>query len=277
MTLAVSLATVASCALLIAGLLLRRDRAVARRAFATRPAGRFFNPLEAFGRALRSPRARRRLERRLTAAGIHRGVDSVLGLKLAIAGGGLALAITMFGTGAGGLIVAVVLAGAAFNLPDFLLARRAASRRAASLRAVPDVLDVVAVGVTAGLTPRLALDRAASVADGPLADELERARREVALGTSWHQALDGVGNRTGSMDVKRLSTTLDRSARLGTPVARQLRSLAHEVREEHRAMEEEKARRAPVVMLLPLVLLILPGFVISAVVPALLAAAKDIQ
>ncbi|MGH2740154.1 MAG: type II secretion system F family protein [Actinomycetota bacterium] len=277
MTLIVSIAAVGSCGLLIAGILFGRNWEVLQRAMPAGRRGPRVSPLEYFGRRVRPRRARTRVEARLVAAGVARSVDWVMGLKVVLALAGCALGIVLSASGPILIVVSLAVVCAAFNLPDFFLARRASMRKSASLRVVPDVLDVVAIGVTAGLTPRIALDRAGSVARGPLVDELERARREVALGTSWHRALQGVGERTGSADVRRLATTLDRSARLGTPVADQLRSLAHEVRDEHRAREEERARRAPVVMLFPLVFLILPGFVLAAVLPALLAAARGIQ
>jgi hypothetical protein len=63
-------------------------------------------------------------------------------------------------------------------------------------------------------------------------------------------------------EVRQLAVTLERSDRLGTPVALHLRALAREVRAERRAAEAERARRAPVLMLFPLVFLILPAFVL---------------
>lgn len=141
---------------------------------------------------------------------------------------------------------------------------------------VPDLLDAVAVCVGAGLTPRLAVEQAATVLRGPLADELERIRRAAGLGTPWRSALGQVAERIGLPELRRLAGVFERSERLGSPVADHLRRLARDVREERRVRHEERARRAPVAMLFPLVLCILPAFVLAAVVPAVLAAARDI-
>jgi tight adherence protein C len=203
--------------------------------------------------------------------------DRVMGTKGLAAFAGMAAAATMWRSGgAGRLLLATVLAGAGFALPNFLLGRRLAAVRAAAAASAPDLLDAVAVCVTAGLSPRTSLDRAAAVVRGPLAKELEEARRQVTLGTPWRAALRGVSDRTGLPELRRLSLTLDRSERLGSPVADQLRRLARDVRDERRLRAEERARRAPVVMLFPLVLCILPAFVLAAVVPAMLVAARDI-
>lgn len=142
--------------------------------------------------------------------------------------------------------------------------------------AVPDLLDLLAVSVTAGLSPRLALERAPDVLSGDLGETLAAARREVALGVSWRQALEAAATRTGAVDFRRLALTLQRAERLGSPIAERLRDLAADVRAERRARREERARRAPVQMLFPLVFLILPAFVLTAVVPALLVATRDI-
>ena len=141
---------------------------------------------------------------------------------------------------------------------------------------IPDLLDVLATSVTAGLSPRLALDRAPQVISGPVGEVLTGIRRQVALGTSWAYALDHAASTLGVEELHRLALTLSRAERLGSPVAERLRDLAVEVRAERRARREEQARRAPIQMLFPLVFLILPAFVLAAVVPALLVATRDL-
>ena len=142
--------------------------------------------------------------------------------------------------------------------------------------AMPDLLDVLAVSVNAGLSPRLALERAPEVLPDPVGTVLTRIRREVALGTTWARALESAAAAFGVEELRRLSVTLHRAERLGSPVAERLRDLAIEVRAERRARREERARRAPVQMLFPLVFLILPAFILAAVVPALLVATRDL-
>jgi tight adherence protein C len=168
--------------------------------------------------------------------------------------------------------VVVVLTVAGWRLPDLALARRQASRRSRASAAVPDLLDLVAVSVTAGLSPRLALERAPDAVGGPLGEELARASRTVSLGASWRSGLRESADRVGLPELRRLALVLERSQRLGAPVADRLRELAREVRADRRLRQEERARRAPVVMLFPLVFLILPAFILAAVIPALLVA-----
>jgi tight adherence protein C len=143
-------------------------------------------------------------------------------------------------------------------------------------RSVPDLLDLVALSVTAGQTPRLALERAGVAISGSLGEVLSRSAERVALGAPWRGELRAAADRSGVPELRRLAAVLERSERLGAPVAVQLRRLAADVREERRLAEEERARKAPVAMLFPLVLCVLPAFVISALVPAVLVAARGL-
>ena len=232
----------------------------------------------AVGRRLPLPRARRLLTGRLRDAGRSPSeVDRWLGWKTLLGLAGVLVGfLGLVGGGPAAGATAAVLALAAYRLPDFLLARLARSAREAMEARVPELLDLVALSVGAGLTPRLALDRVAELGEGRLAEQLRAARRDVSLGTPWRIALRRLAERTGLRDLRRLAVTLERSERLGSPVAEQLRNLAREVRAERRAGAEEHARRAPVLMLFPLVFLILPAFVLAAVVPALLVATRAI-
>ncbi len=160
---------------------------------------------------------------------------------------------------------------------DSLRMRRSGDPGGASLRAsVPDLLDVLAISVTAGLSPHLALARAPDVLPGHLGSLLMAARNEVELGTQWRVALGHAASRYRVEELHRLARTLHRAERLGSPVSERLRELAADVRSERRMRREERARRAPVQMLFPLVFLILPAFVLGAVVPALLVATRDL-
>jgi tight adherence protein C len=174
------------------------------------------------------------------------------------------------------VFAAAVLGLAGCRLPSFLAARAAARRRLEVSRSVPDLLDVVAVSVAAGLSPRLALERTDSV-PGPLGQELSAIRHDVALGGSWSKGLREVARRLNVAELRRLAVVLERGQRLGAPMADRLRDFSREVRAERRSRREERARRAPVAMLFPLVFLILPAFVLAAVVPAVLVAVRDVS
>jgi tight adherence protein C len=175
------------------------------------------------------------------------------------------------------VFASIALAAVGYRWADLVGARRARAFREKVSRRIPELLDLVAVSVGAGLSPRLALERSPDAIGGYVGEELGRARRQVALGESWSSALEDLARRMELPDLRRLAVTLRRSERLGAPVSEQLRALARDVRAERAARQQQRARRAPVTMLFPLVFLILPAFVLSAVVPAVLVAIGDVS
>ena len=271
-------AVVGAAVCFFAALVRRQDPSLRRRLTASLP--RSSSPFASIGRLVRSRRLRDSVSARVQSAGGSAGdVDRVLGQKIcaSIAGATVWLLLTAGGPlGPAAVVLGTALVGGGFFVPDLGLARRARSARERAAASVADVLDLVAVSVSAGLTPRLALERAPDALGGPLGDEVARARHAVALGSPWRAVVRRVAERTGLPELRRLAVTLERSERLGTPVAGRLRELAREVRAERAARREERARRAPVAMLFPLVFLILPAFVIAAVVPALLVATSGL-
>ena len=273
---AIAAGYVAAATLFVAALTVRFDPRVLGR-LSPSGAAPGSSPSRWVGRLIPAPRSRKRIADRLRDGARSADVDRVIGRKFLIGVAGALLGGTA-STSPPMWVALVILFGlAGWRLPDFALARQARAVRARSQAAIPELLDLVAVSVTAGLTPRLALDRAGAALSGPLAAELEEARRSVDLGQSWAEVLRRTAERLDLRDLRRLSSTLERSARLGAPVAERLRGLAREVRAERRAREEERARRAPVTMLFPLVFLILPAFVLAAVVPTILVATRGIR
>lgn len=207
----------------------------------------------------------------------RRGVEAVealLGAKVVLAACGV-----LAGLSAGGLrapILAVALAAGGYVAPDVLAARAAEARRRRAAATVPDLVDLVALGVTAGLSPHAALERAVGAAPLAVRGGLVRARDRVRLGETWPATLREVADRWSDRDLRRLASILERGTRLGAPVLGSLLDFAGDVRARDLARREERARRAPVLMLFPLVLCILPAFVVAAIVPAVLVATRGI-
>lgn len=123
--------------------------------------------------------------------------------------------------------------------------------------------DHVAAGLRSGAPLTTALDVTCAVAANELREPLARARRQAALGRAWPDALHCV-DPDGLGDVR---TALGRAQRLGTPPAAALEALAEGRRAAARHDFERRVRRAPVLMVLPLVLCVLPAFGFLAIVP----------
>jgi tight adherence protein C len=154
--------------------------------------------------------------------------------------------------------------------------RRAARRRAAFEAEVPQLLDLLAAGSSAGLSAPLALRRAGEALRGPLGGEVVRAFEAVDLGARWREQLASVAERLDSADLRRTVAVLLRTEVLGSSLVDATRRLADDVRHARRATITERARAAPVKMLFPLVFLVLPAFLLLTVVPVLLTTLRSI-
>ncbi|MCA1672228.1 MAG: type II secretion system F family protein [Actinobacteria bacterium] len=116
----------------------------------------------------------------------------------------------------------------------------------------------------AGTSPGAALEVMAGCDGAPLGEELERARRLVSLGATWPEALRRIDAGLGD-----LAAVIQRATNSGSPVAAPLRSLATSRRLQAARHFEARLRRAPVVMVVPLTLCVLPSFAVLGLAPFL--------
>jgi tight adherence protein C len=205
-------------------------------------------------------------------------VEEFAGRSLIAAGVGVAMAVaaaTLLGPFLVVLTPLVALVGA--KVPAIRLARRA-RRRAARIDAqVPELVELLVAASESGLPPPAAFVRSADALLAPLGDELRDAAARIRLGEPWRDALDRAVKRTRSPSLAMLARSLERSHRLGASVRGALHALVDELRAERRARAEERARRAPVKMLFPLVFLILPAFLLLTVGPVLLSTVRSLH
>jgi tight adherence protein C len=142
---------------------------------------------------------------------------------------------------------------------------------------VPQLLDLLAAGSTAGLSAEASFRQAVSCLQGPLGEDLGDVMRSVDLGVPWRAALAAHVEETGDPDLARTVAVLARTEALGVPLRDATRELAAAVRDARRAATLERARTAPVKMLFPLVFLILPAFLLLTVVPVLITTVRSIN
>jgi tight adherence protein C len=200
--------------------------------------------------------------------------DEVTGTKVLAAG---LLALVAMSAPWPATLLAPVLAGCGFLLPDLLLARLARRRLERADREMPLLLDLLAAASSAGLSGQLALRRAVETTEGPLSEELSAVIHSVDLGARWRDELRGAAERLALPDLRRAVATMTRAESLGSSLSDALSELATEVRDARRSAANERARKAPVKMLFPLVFLVLPAFLLLTVVPVLISALQSIH
>jgi len=188
----------------------------------------------------------------------------------AVAGGLAALLVAPAAPARLGLVVAAGLPAAGFLVPDALRARRVRLRRRRLLAALPDALELLAVGAAAGRGTAVGFAELARAGEGPLAEELRIAAAELACGSPLSVALAGLRERVPGAEVATLCATIERSRRYGSPLAEQLHRQARALRrDQRRAVEERAARAAPKIQLV--VALVLVPSVLLMIAAALIA------
>ncbi|HZP41018.1 MAG TPA: type II secretion system F family protein [Candidatus Binatia bacterium] len=161
----------------------------------------------------------------------------------------------------------VVLAGpaaAGYALPGVVIGRMVARRHVKITAALPDVLDLLVLCMEAGLGLNAAITRVAEErADGrdPLGEEFAQLANELRVGVSRKDALTNLATRVGSKDVRTVVAQLIHTERLGGNVGPALRSQAETVRATRKMRIEEIANRAPVKMLFPTMIFVMPLFI----------------
>jgi tight adherence protein C len=167
-------------------------------------------------------------------------------------------------------LIAGMVAVLGLYIPYMWLRRRVEWRRRALLGALPDALDLMAIAVSAGLSLDSAMQEVVQKWDGELSRELGQVLNEMQLGASRREALQNLADRTQLDDFRLLVAALLQADELGANLSETLAVQAVQLRIRRRQLAEEKARKAPIKMLIPLVLLIFPAMFVVLLAPAVL-------
>ena len=154
--------------------------------------------------------------------------------------------------------------------PSFYLGHLGKTRNRQIRRELPNLLDVLTVSVDAGLGFDQALARAVRDRDTPLAEELRQALTEMTLGKSRREALRDAAARVPVEEFRTWLRAVVQADRLGMGLAQVMRVQAEEARRRLRQQAEERAMKAPVKIVFPLVLFIFPGLFLVILGPAMI-------
>jgi tight adherence protein C len=194
------------------------------------------------------------------AAPVLLGLFGLLGVTLVIGGGVLRLVVVF--------AVAVLIGLLA---PPALLNYIARARQNKMRRALPDSLDLLLVCVEAGISLDAAILRVAremALLHPDLANEFMVVNRRVNAGMPREQALHGLWERTGVEELRGLVANMIQSEKWGTSIATVLRVYAETLRRNRKQAAEKKAATAPVKMLFPMTVFILPALFVVILGPA---------
>jgi len=188
------------------------------------------------------------------------GVLAGLGLSLGVAMGG--------GLDAKSLGLVVVLGGVGAFLPSIWLSSRVRQRQSEIIKSLPDSFDMITTCVEAGLGLDAALTRVAEKVKGSFSEDLSFTLREIGMGRNRVEALQDLADHTGVADLTLFVNAIIQAEQMGTSIGQVLRIQSEQMRTRRRQRAEETANKAPVKMIFPLVLCILPTLFIVIMGPA---------
>ena len=143
-------------------------------------------------------------------------------------------------------------------------------------RGMVQLVDLLALAVAAGLPLRGALEVASGQLPPAHADLVAAVLARLDQGEPIAAALRWYGTNLGAAGAE-LAAVLVASERDGAPLVAGLERAAEATRRAQRRALERRARRLPVSMLLPLVVCVLPAFVVLTLVPLLVGTLSDLR
>ncbi len=149
-------------------------------------------------------------------------------------------------------------------------ARLRARQRDACLEELPDLIDVVALGMSAGISFDAALAIYCEKYDTYLSSQVADAMRSWGLGLATRS--EALHELAGRLELPAFTTFVDtatESLAFGAPLARSLGEQSRSVRDRRRSDVEERIEKAPVKMLVPTGTLILPAMLLAVLGPLL--------
>lgn len=169
-------------------------------------------------------------------------------------------------------LILIVAASAVIGLlfPNMMLNSKIRKRQGVVSKSLPDIMDLLTVSVEAGLTFDSALAKVAEKMPGDLAREFEIVLQEIKIGKSKKEALYQMADRIGVQDLRSFVGAVIQADQLGVSLGRVLRIQSEQIRQNRKQRISEKAMKAPIKMLIPMVVFIFPAIFIVLLGPVVI-------
>jgi tight adherence protein C len=196
---------------------------------------------------------------------------TVIGLQFLIAGFvALTFAVAAPGPNLVANVFMTLAAAAIFWAAPFVYVHGRAARRLDHVeRQVPDMIDMLVVTLEAGLAFGASMNTASTRLRAPIGDEIRLTMQEQSMGLSMSDALINTLARVDTPNMSAFVRSVVQGNALGVSMGIVMRNLAADMRVRRRQQAEERAHKAPVKMLFPLIFLMFPALGVVILGPAL--------
>jgi tight adherence protein C len=160
------------------------------------------------------------------------------------------------------LFIILQAATIGYYFPALVVRSRIEERQTAFKRGMPDAMDMILVGVEAGLSLPASINHLCEeFADAHpiIAEQFRIVALEFQAGKSRADALASLSRRMDVPEARVFSTMIAQAEQLGTSLSATLRVLAEQMRSDRMLKAEERAAELPVKMAIPLVTCIFPA------------------
>jgi tight adherence protein C len=155
--------------------------------------------------------------------------------------------------------------------PNIWLSGLIARRADEVLRAMPFIVDMLALSVEAGLDFMAAIQKVIEKApNSPLVEEFETLIKETRIGSSRAEGLRQLGWRVNIIEINSFCATLIAADSVGASIGPILKQLSNELRIKRSSKAEQKGATAATKILIPMVFFILPAVLVAIFAPIVL-------
>jgi tight adherence protein C len=169
------------------------------------------------------------------------------------------------------LAITPVMGIIGFFYPDIWISGMIKKRADETLRAMPFIVDMLALSVEAGLDFMAAIQRVIEKAPpSPLVEEFETLIKETKIGSSRAEGLRQLGWRVNIIEINSFCATLIAADSVGASIGPLLKQLSNELRVKRSSRAEQLGATAATKILIPMIFFILPAVLVAIFAPMVL-------
>lgn len=169
------------------------------------------------------------------------------------------------------LSITPVMGLVGYVYPDIWISGLIKKRAEDILRAMPFIIDMLALSVEAGLDFMAAIQRVIEKAPpSPLVEEFETLIKETKIGSSRAEGLRQLGYRINIIEINSFCATLIAADSVGASIGPILKLLSGELRVKRSSRAEQLGATAATKILIPMIFFILPAVLVAIFAPMVL-------